>query len=246
MQTIDLAAPRVISIEDRGRQYSLTLRPIPARDWLAYFEGVVSMSETVDGKRVDSSDSSAARLELVEKNLIDLKGYAPLPQLDGHAPTLKDWQKQLPLSHRLAVANQLIAVEPAARAWEDSEPIALGAETVYLDAVWGADDSGTMRKFSNLRHDFKTLSSEHQRRYSRDASRSRIVGGSRSGKTQWLGAQATLAALYDELIAAVDGYSVDGQPLSDVEQIRSRMDTYHKVAAADQLFSPAIPKFDAE
>jgi hypothetical protein len=53
-----------------------------------------------------------------------------------------------------------------------------------------------------------------------------------------LGAQATLAELYDELIVSVDGYTVDGA-VPDREAILEFMDTYHKVAAVDVLFSPA-------
>ena len=72
-----------------------------------------------------------------------------------------------------------------------------------------------------------------------------MVGGSRNGKTQWLGAQATLADLYDELIVSVEGYTVDGAA-PDREGIVEFMDTYHKVAAVDVLFAPAAPKVEEE
>ncbi len=239
MQAIELAEARRIVIEDRGRQYTLTVRPIPKKDWLEYFAGIVSTSENQDGKRVDSFDSSAARLDLVEKNLVDAQGYA-----GAAVTTIKDWQRQIPLAHRLAVGNALIGVEAAVA--EDDAPIALGAETVYLNAIWSARDDGKMWKLSQLGHKFETPTAAHQRRYSRDASRSRIVGGSRNGKTQWLGAQATLAELYDELIVSVDGYQVNGAPLANELEIIERMDTYHKVAAAAHLFSPASPEFGEE
>ena len=102
-----------------------------------------------------------------------------------------------------------------------------------------------MRKFHGLRHNFKTPTAEQQRRLSRDSSRSRVVGGARNGKTLWLGAQATLADLYDELIVSVEGYAVDGKA-PEREEVIEFMDTYHKVAAVDVLFAPAAPKVEED
>jgi hypothetical protein len=241
--SIELRKPRTIVIEDRGQRYTLTVGVIQKQTWLRYFEGILSTSENQNGKRVDSFDSSAARLQLVESCLTDAQGYQTA---DGSPVTAAtDWQKLLPLRHRLAVANALISVEPSANT--DEQPLTLGVESVFLDAIWSADDDGVMRKYHNLCHRFRTPSAEHQRRFSRDASRSRVIGGSRTGKTQWLGAQATLAELYDELVLSVDGYTVDGAELCDKrDEIVQYMDTYHKVAAADLLFSPAQPNISEE
>jgi hypothetical protein len=86
---------------------------------------------------------------------------------------------------------------------------------------------------------------EQQRRYSRDMSRSQVIGGSRAGKTRWLGAQATLVDLYDELILSVEGYVANGEPVcDDREMIIASMDTYHKVAAAEALFTPVSASVD--
>jgi len=241
--SIELRKPRTIVIEDRGQRYTLTVGVIQKQTWLRYFEGILSTSENQNGKRVDSFDSSAARLQLVESCLTEAQGYQTS---DGSPVTAAtDWQKLLPLRHRLAVANTLISVEPSANT--DEQPLTLGVESVYLDAIWSADNNGVMRKYHNLCHRFRTPAAEHQRRFSRDASRSRVIGGSRTGKTQWLGAQATLAELYDELVLSVDGYTVDGVDLGDKRDgIVQHMDTYHKVAAADLLFSPAQPNISEE
>lgn len=235
MAAIELTRPRIIAIEDRGKQYKLTVARIAKKQWLRYFEGQISTSENQAGKRVDSFDSSAARLELVEGALVNAEGYA------SEMPA--GWQKLLPLSHRLGAANALINVGRAEN--EEDQAITLGQESIFLDAVWGADEDGVMRKFHGLRHSFQTPSSEHQRRFSRDASRSVIVGGARNGKTRWLGAQATLIELYDELVLSVDGYTVNGEQ-PDRAAIIEHMDAYHKVAAADQLFSPAAPNVSEE
>lgn len=236
MAAIELATPRVIVIEERGKQYRLTLARIGKKQWTHYFEGIVSTSENQAGKRVDSFDSSSARIDLVERSLQNAEGYATA---DGSPVTsAANWQSLLPLSHRLAAGNTIVNVDRAEAS--DDEPIVLGAEAVYLNAVWSADDKGVMQKYRGLCHRFKTPDADQQRRFSRDSSRSRIVGGSRKAKTLWMGPQATLVELYDELIVSVDGYQVNGVELgADRDVIVAEMDTYHKVAAADVLFSPA-------
>ena len=104
MPQIELKAPRVISIEDRGKRYSLTLAPIPKKQWLKYFEGIVSASENQGGRRIDSFDSSASRLELVEDALVNASGYA-LPAGAAAINQIEGWRAQLPLSHRLGAAD---------------------------------------------------------------------------------------------------------------------------------------------
>ena len=236
MSSIELTAPRTITINDRGRQFSLKLARITKKQWLRYFAGIVSVSENVDGQRVNRFDATGALLELLQSALIDAAGYVTAD--NSPVTATSDWRKLLPLAHRLAASEQLIAVERG-NAPEDA-PFVLGFENVYLNAVWGADDKGVMQKFSGLCHRFKTPTEEHQAKLSRAASRSVIVGGSRRGTTRWMAAQPTLAELYDELILSVEGYAVNGQELGDDhDAIVAEMDTFHKVAAADVLFSPA-------
>jgi hypothetical protein len=95
-----------------------------------------------------------------------------------------------------------------------------------------------MQQFTGLRHEFNSPTTEQFRRYRRDVSRSYIVGGSRTAKTVWRGAQKTLAELYDELIVSVEGYTLNGSPLiGSPSAIAAAMDTYHKVAAANHLYA---------
>jgi hypothetical protein len=244
MSSIELTAPRVIAIESRGKQYLLTLQRIGKKQWLRHFEGIVNSSENQGGKRVDRFDSSGARVALVEEVLVDAKGYKAR-EPDQPITSIQGWQSQLPLSHRLAAGEALVNVERADPP-EDDE-LVLGFENVFLNAVWGADEAGVMRKYHGLCHRFKTPTAEQQKRFSRESSRSRVVGGSRKGVTQWMGAQATLIDLYDELVLSVDGYTVDGEPLGeDRTGIVVEMDAYHKVAAADALFAPAQPNVSEE
>lgn len=243
MAAIELAQPRVIPIPGKGRTYSLTVGVIPKKAWLDYFDGIVSTSENSSRGVIDSYDSRSARVELAEKVLVGADGYGTS---DGSPVTsVEGWQKLIPMSHRIAVADTLVYVMHDQQAAED-EQLMLGQETVYLKARWGADDSGALQEYSGLVHRFKTPTGEHQRRYQRAISRSMIIGGARTAKTRWLGAQRELAELYDELIQSVDGYTVNGQTLTSPEAIVRDMDTYHKVAAAERLFAPAMPQFGEE
>ena len=230
---IDLAANRTIAIHDRKHNYTFTLAPIAAAQWLKYFDAVVSTSEQDGANLVRTFDNSKARLDLVDSALISVFGYAGSTPIEQ----LADWKSLLPLSHRIAVANVLLNVK--ATEGDDSQAITLGLETVCLQALWSSDDAGGMPQH-NLVHQFKTPTWEHQRRFQRAAARPRIVGGSRSGKTVWLGAQRELVDIYDELIEEVGGYEFNGVNLTgaSIEVVRY-MDTYHKVTAAEQLFTPA-------
>lgn len=236
MTAIELAIPRKIVIEDRGKKYTLHIDRISKKQWLKYFEGIRSTSENQRGERVNFFDADSALVELVESALLDAEGYAtpndtPLSECSG-------WRQLIPLRHRQAVGNALVSVGRIEQA--DDDVITLGSEVVTLRAVWGADDDGLMREYSGLCHRFKTPTAAHNRRYSLDSNRSVIVGGSRRGVTKWLGAQPTLVELYDELIQSVEGYAVNGRPLGiDRAQIVAEMDAYHKVVAALALFTPA-------
>lgn len=237
MQAIELNAPRVVPIEDRGRTFTFTVARIGEREWLKYFGGIVSMSETQGAGRVDTFDSSAARLELVTAALVKAEGYGGLPDCN--------WRELIPARQRLAVGNTLISVrreDPP-----EGDALALGRENVYLSAVWGAPEVGKkLAKLSGLRHTFETPTADHQRRYSRAISQSRILGTGRNGKTAWLGAQPVLAEIYGELILEVEGYTLDGQPLAGRDAIAANMDTYHKVAAAEGLFEVPEVSIDGE
>ena len=235
-QNIDLAQPRTLALTDRGHVYTFTVNPIPKKAWLQYFSGIESTSETIEGKVVNSFDSTGARLILASSVLSNATGY----KFFGHdlITGVAGWQDLLPSAHRLAVSNMLTSVDRSS-ATED-EPITLGVEAVRLNALWSWNSGdASMNLVSGLTHIFSVPTVEQQRRYNRDMSRSQVVGGSRTGKTRWLGAQATLAQLYDELIQDVEGYRVGDQPLHDRDRIVEKMDTYHKVVATEALLTPA-------
>jgi hypothetical protein len=227
---IDLTADRRIVLRQRGHEFMLRLRPVMEIDWFKYFDAIVVTAEQ-HGREVSRSiDHGAAGLNLVESLLVGVVGYAA--SNDGVSiESIPGWQSKLPIGHRLAVLDTVLnvrAVEPP-----DDDPFIFDREVVYLEALWGADEDGNMRMVSGLKHVFATPSAEHYRSYMNQISRSKVVGGSRSGKTIYAGAQRVLCSIYDELIKDYEGYCVNGSPnfMSD------KMDARHKVAAAERLFA---------
>ena len=207
--SIDLAQPRVIVIRQGAQTFKYTVPRISQQEWFEYFGGIVSTAERKGKQIVQHLDASSAGLELVEKCISDAK---------------------VPLSHRLAVANVLTSPYVPEQDME-------GFGQVPLIAIWSADEDGMMRRHKNLVHIFEEPTAEQNRRYRRDDSRAQVIGGSRKGETIYHGAQRTLAALYDELIVEVKGYTVSGEQLAGRDAIARFMDTYHKVAAVAQLFT---------
>lgn len=223
-QLIDLAAPRKIVIRDRGKQFGFEVAPIQEAVWFKYFDAIVSTAERKGNEIVQHVDASSAGVELAESVAL------PLP---------------IPLAHRQAVATVLTSAYAP-----DEQPASTadyGGDAIALHALWSADEKGTMRRHKDLVHHFTTPTAEQNRRYRRDDSRAQVVGGSRRGTTVYHGAQRTLAALYDELIIAVEGYTVGDSVLTaDAAAIRRYIDTYHKVSAVVKLFAPAEVEIEEE
>lgn len=238
---LNLAQPRTIVLNENDRQYVLCCRRITAEDWAAYFAGIFVSSEQQGRERINIVDATTPRLALAEAVLMRAIGY----RVAGGADlcSLPNWQHKVPLAHRLLLGETLADVRPSRTVGDLAlEP---EAEVVQLDATWSTVEqiesiTYTMQKFHGLKHTLKTPTEEQHRRYSREGSRARVVGGSRSGKTLYPGANALLAVLYDELVLSVDGYSITGSPLTSREQIVREMDFSHKVMAAQELFSPQV------
>ncbi len=223
LDSIALDLPRKIVIKQFGRTYAAIVSPISEPLWLKYFDGLISTAERVGKEVVQRIDATSAGIELVDSVAQFVEGYEADP----------------PLGHRLAVANVLTS------AFVPDQDMQ-GFGQIPLVAIWSANEGGSMRRHKDLIHTFKEPTAEQNRRYRRDDSRSQIVGGSRKGMTVYHGAQRALAGLYDELIVSVEGYVVNGVPLEGSEAIARHMDTYHKVAAAMQLFAPVLIDVEEE
>jgi len=234
---LELNAQRIIVLADRGKLYTLTCRRITSHDWEKYFSGIVVTSEQRGKERINVIDVTSPRIALAESVLIDAEGYKVSGAVD--LMSLPSWQTRIPLNHRQQLGETLADVRPSNA--ESELVIHAEGEEVLLDATWGFDamvGAGNMQRFVGLKHILKTPTEEQHRRYSREASRSKVIGGSRNGKTVYQGAQPLLAKLYDELVLGVEGYCIDGLALTTKDQIVREMDMLHKVMAAQELFQP--------
>lgn len=245
---LDLARPRTIAIVDRGQTFTLECRRVTQDDWSRYFAGIAITSEQNGKERINVVDVTTPRLALAESVLIAARGYKVAG--DQELSSIPDWPKRIPIAHRLKLGEILADARPSR---SDEFVIYPEGDVVSLDATWSAVMNGetpVMQRFEGLRHILRAPSEEQFRRYQRESSKSIVQGGSRSGKTIYKGAQTVLAKLYDELIARVEGYSVNGEPLNDVPTITREMDTLHKVVAAQELFQPqdtsALAQAEAE
>lgn len=256
--TLQLDQPRAIAIRDKGKTFTYTFRRITAGDWKKYYRGIVSQTETVDGGQVRSFDFRTALQMLVEETLQSVEGYrtadgAPLAQKP-------DWKARLPISHKIAAGLVLGDVTVDREAADDVDLIS-DLNEVSLTCKWTSESceasklrsSGAMTQLSGLLHRFRHPTIEQLRKFNRESSRARVVGGSRTGKTIWPGSQELLADLYDQLIESVDGYLFGGEPLDgQVESIKNQMDTHHKVRAVEALFAATedseaqVPKEEEE
>jgi hypothetical protein len=232
---LDLAAPRRIVFSDRQRKFTVTCRRILKEDWLAYFGAIRVTSEHTPEGMANTSDYNSAALLLAERVITGCEGYTVAGGAD--LAQLPNWQARLPIAHRFQVGVTLADVHESAPS--DAFEIQPEGDAISLDAVWGADDTGRMQQFTGLKHLFKTPTAAQHKRYNDAASRSVVVGGSRTGLTIYTGAHATLVDLYDELILSVDGYRVNYDLLEDRKAIAANMDTFHKFAAARALFNPS-------
>ncbi len=214
-------------------------RRISDADWIRYFNSILISSSNEGKARVNTLDLDTPYLALVDAVLETVSGYKVAGDIAFEK--LPDWKQRIPANHRRAVGKALSDVR-ASKPGEDFVIYPEG-EKVFLDATWGSvqtGDSVSTIRFERLSHLLATPTEKQHKRYAAEASRSRVIGGSRSGQTIYSGAQQVLAALYDELVLSVDeAYRVDGKPLETREQIVREMDMLHKVVAAQQVFAPA-------
>ena len=236
---INLAAGRTIVIQQKGHAYTFKLRRIEEKDWLRYFAAIVSTSEQKGREVTRETDATSAGLELLETVLESVDGYRLPAGVSGFSEASdRSWISQIPMGHRLGVLDVLMDVR-LAEDEDDELPLTLGTETVALEVLWTANADGHMTRVRTV-HEFRPPSAEQTRSYMRESSRARVVGGARSGKTIYTGAQKSLCGIYDELIVSVAGYAINGEelgPNAAAEKIAQWMDARHKVEAASRLFA---------
>ncbi|MFC6645446.1 hypothetical protein ACFQBQ_07575 [Granulicella cerasi] len=228
---LELDAERAYTITAKNRDYTLTCRRITHEDWLVYFAAISVTSRQEGADRIDSSDLDSARIALVERVLVRAEGYKVAGDRD--LMQLENWRQLIPQTHRVTLGALLTGVLPVVN---EDELIYPEGQEIVLEALWGGDGDGFTRKYTRLVHVLRKPTNAQFQRFRRAANTTRIIGGGRSGVTQYCGVQPLVVELYDELVISVDGYAFDGQPLTHPEAIKAEMDDMHKYMAAIQLF----------
>lgn len=220
-----LDSPRAITLKNKERVFTYHLRHVGLSDWAKYFQGIVNQVVNRNGEREEIYDSETAALELVNSVLTRVDGY-------GDLSGTKNWREAVPLVHRRAIGIALRSVN-VAHEHEDAAELA-ELVTVKLNATWPMRGKTTL--YSGLIHRFRQPSIEQYKRFRGEAARVKVRGDAKDGVSIFPSSQAIAMKMYDDLIESVEGYSVRGAPLVDVEAIKEEMDGAHKAAAALELF----------
>jgi hypothetical protein len=232
---LQLDGPRVVSFKDKGHAYTYHLPRISAADWQKFFEGALFESERASKHSSRTRfDQRSPGVEMVRRLVQKVEGYA------GQLPA--NFRDILPHGHVVKVSEMLQDVRfPESR---PEGPMSLGGIEVRLVAAWGSSTPGAMVEYDVV-HRFHSPTVEQERKYLRSISEAEVmtVGGDRRQRTRVPSKCGALIKLYDELIAEVEGYAVNGQTLTPA-QVAAEMDAFHKVCAVQQVF--ATPDDDDE
>lgn len=230
-----LDQPRVIAIRDGGRIFTFHFRRIMHADWDRYYKGIYSSSRSDNGAEIKTLDLNTAGVELFENTLCKVEGYSRV------LISKEDFEKVLPrhalpvswLLRRVSVSDEVTDAPP--------DPDLVEAR---LEALWSQTEPGAETTlYKGLVHRLAPATAEHKKKFLRGGAMSKVVGGSRQGTTIFSSRNTLLVEIYDQLIRSVDGYGVNGKPLSSPEEIRREMDMSHKIEAAGQLFN-ALPEVE--
>jgi hypothetical protein len=230
---LPLDGERAVSFTDRGHALTFIFRRITQAEWLKVFAGVCVEKQKDGEGQLLTLDFDSALVSMVEANLVRVEGYKAKDGVEITA--IPNWQQRIRPGHKLLAGQllQSVGVSDSDREYSfDSEH-----DEVVLDAAWGSSTPGKMTEYRGLIHRFKPATEQQYKRYYRALSESRVVGGSRTGRTIYGNRRTILIELYDDLIAEVDGYSIGGQPLASREQIVQEMDGLHKVISIAELFA---------
>jgi len=216
---LPLDQPRSIALKVNGTLLIYNLRRITADDWSKYFAGIVN--ETIETKagRERMFEADSALIELVTNTVQSVAGYAAIPA---------EWKPALPARPRLAVGRVLRAA--AIDRQEDGMSLS-PLQDVRLSCSWTLGDDGKMLSYSGLVHRFRHPSIGDLKAFNMETARVKVSGSAEYGRTVYPERQAIAMRLYDQLIEEVDGYSVNGAPLTSKEEIVREMDGAHKAAA---------------
>ncbi|MFQ5778796.1 MAG: hypothetical protein ACE5IP_12390 [Terriglobia bacterium] len=248
MSLLELAAPELpisLKVSYAGRTYRVRhfLRPPASADWFAYEAALAMAVEELPPAPDAPSDeptfklllrTTDAALALWDRLACRVEGY----QLPEPSDANSDWRALIPLAHKEAAVRALTLVAPAAAvpdstnndSTNNSFPLLADEVPIVLEAVVAGV------AYPRLVHRFRPPSVEAERTYRRLLAETLLVRGSRSPRTLIPSRLPALVRLYDRLILAVSGYSLNARPLADPAEIARAMDAWHKRVAVQALF----------
>lgn len=221
---LPLDTPRLVSLKNKENRYAWHLRRVTCTDWEKFFAAVVSQTLQIDGQREQIVESDTAMIKLVDRVVVSVDGY-------GDLSGIENWKEALPVQHRAAVG---VVLRNVAAEKQPDAPQPCGLIEVSLSAPWPTE--GKLVLYSGLIHRFKHPTVDQLGRFNFEASRVITRGMAPNALSIYPSRQAIAMKIYDELIESVDGYAVNGQPLTDVEAICREMDGAHKATAALKVF----------
>jgi hypothetical protein len=157
-----------------------------------------------------------------------------------------NWRALVPLAHKEAAVRALTLVAPAQLQVESDDPDSTSDQSTdnyfplhaeQVPVVLEAAVAG--RAYPRLVHLFRPPTVADERTYRRLLAETLIVRGSRHPRTLIPARLPALCRLYDSLILAAEGYSVQDQPLVSSLQAIQSMDPWHKRVAVQALFGDA-------
>jgi hypothetical protein len=226
---LHLDQPRVLAIRDGKFPYIFHFRRITLSDWERYYSSIFVSSRNEGGAQLNTTDNQTAGIDLLESTLMKVVGYKT-------DLTTKEAFIKIPPRHSILVSNLLCNVTASEE--DDEKPFDTESIETRMDAMWSQLEPGQENTvYKGLVHRLSPPTAAQKKRYMRNGSISKVVGGSRKGTTIYSMRNKLMMELYDELIQSVDGYGVAGRPLGSVDEIRREMDGYHKSQAIFQLFN---------
>lgn len=226
-----------IEIEEAGRKHRLKhfFRPFTRDDWQTYAR---LLAVTLIGRKGEKGvETDIAQLEAIE-----WLWTAAVTRVEGYTDVDENFRERMPLSHMRAAIENVTQCFPVVEEAED-EPEGAPAPGPSLGLSLGFGGLTVVKleaarngvEYPELIHRFRRPSASQVKKYRRSQSRETVIGGQRGKeKNKWRSiTHAELApsfALYDELVAGVEGYEPN-EP--------SRMDPVHIDVALKELMGNA-------
>lgn len=243
--------PTAITFREGGRKFRVQhiFRPPQFGDWLEY-ETKLNRSVEIVGAHTRFDQEQAEAAEAIWDRIIArVEGYlvgnrqdqsrdregavtgregAVAVELPAAFP--EGWRQQIPLLHKIAAVQLLAQVFPADA--DETEAYCFDPERVEVHLV--AARGG--REYGGLVHTLQRPSVRRQKEFSRIVSSALYVRGSRTEKSLLPSRLREMTRLYDELVTAVRGYVVNGEPATREDAVKW-MDALHKQTAISALFN---------